>query len=57
MNRLKVLQETVSSGEEAAFVILSRLSGGKGRDVKLPRISIVQYLNTAPLVHGFVYGP
>jgi chorismate dehydratase len=56
MNRLKVLQETVSSGEEAAFVILSRLSGSKGRDVKLPRISIVQYLNTAPLVRGFTHG-
>jgi chorismate dehydratase len=25
--------------------------------LKLPRISIVQYLNTAPLVHGFTRGP
>jgi chorismate dehydratase len=25
--------------------------------LKLPRISIVQYLNTAPLVHGFAHGP
>ncbi len=25
--------------------------------MKLPRISIVKYLNTAPLVHGFTHGP
>src|SRR5271169_3972904 len=28
-----------------------------GKDLSLLRISIVQYLNTAPLVRGFTHGP
>jgi chorismate dehydratase len=39
----------------AAFVILE--GNPEDSDVRLPRISIVQYLNTAPLVRGFTHGP
>jgi len=31
--------------------------GGRTGIVRLPRISIVEYLNTAPLVRGFTHGP
>jgi chorismate dehydratase len=44
------------SGFAGAFAILYVFLHG-GKDVNSLRISIVQYLNTAPLVRGFAHGP
>jgi chorismate dehydratase len=53
---LKGLSEKAACGRSAGFVILNEL-GKPTKNVKSLRISVVQYLNTAPLVRGFTHGP
>src|ERR1700694_1698316 len=50
-----VLQQKAHPRRKFSSVILSVLRAPA--IVKKLRISIVQYLNTAPLVHGFTHGP
>jgi chorismate dehydratase len=56
LNELNGLPNASQARDSKAFAILVRLRFGRN-DVNSLRISIVQYLNTAPLVRGFTHGP
>ena len=57
MNGTKRTSRKAAGQTSSAFAILKLRFGGQSNHVNPLRISIVEYLNTAPLVRGFTHGP